>query len=115
MTDAELIGMAALVQASCTEISAANQGRAINEQPPDYYGYSDLHGDQPSLRIAQEIDRRKQIRELIKLDETGDGCYEVHAPTATMCMEKSGHKSKHRSIAKPSLETELVEWDNTPF
>lgn len=64
MTDAELAALAALVNASCTEIQAANMMRQSNGHAMAYQGYQDCFGVDAASKIRQEIERREQERYL---------------------------------------------------
>lgn len=62
MTDAELIALAAIVNASCTQIAAANQMRAHQNCAPAYQGYQDCFGVDAAAKVTQEIQRREEER-----------------------------------------------------
>jgi len=60
MTDAELIALAAVVNASCTEIAAANQMRANQGCAPYYQGYQDIGGGPGLSELMAELRRREE-------------------------------------------------------
>lgn len=113
MTDAELIALAALVNASCTEIAAANQTRHARGESPAYDSFEDIYGDRSSEEITNELERREKARALVK-QEAENPCCEVHPSTASACWKEVGHEGKHQSASRPDYATQLNEWETVP-
>lgn len=111
MKDAELIGLAALVQASCTEIQAANDIRTGDGVPPAYYGYKDLYGDNSTQRIADELSRRQRIRDIERaFEEASHVCGAMDIKIARCCMLASNHEGSHAVVFEQFGEKVFAEW-----
>lgn len=111
MKDAELIGLAALVNASCTEISSANQFRQMQDASPAYGEYADMFGDRPSLRIADELARRQRMRDIEReFEQEGEECSEVETKYARFCMLKKEHEGAHAVVFEQYGEKVFAEW-----
>jgi hypothetical protein len=103
MTDAELIALAALVNASCTEIQAANMTRQGNGYAMAYQGYQDCFGVDAAAKIRQEIERREQQRYLEQtpcsacggpIGPTGGTCLPCKKKLCLTCSEVHVHDKK---------------------
>lgn len=115
MTDAELIAHAALINASCTEISSANQFRQMQDASPAYSEYADLHyledGTNPTAAIKEELLRRQKIRELVaEYRSTTANCLVNHPDHPLICQRVKDHADDHASIDQSDVEQFLVTW-----
>ena len=114
MTNAELIGLAALVQASCTEISAANADRAAKGDGMAYDHFQDLYGDRASEDIVNEVTRRQRIRDIEREFETAkETCMHVGTKHVRHCQLTDKHEGPHAAVFEQYGEKVFAEWQRS--